>query len=323
MSDAELVAAFRALPTARQEVFLLQVYFNELKETGLDYTTVGGPRYQSYQRGFLAVSLLFPADPATLPAARHGDVLLNGKPLETTNDASITVVAPYGRIAVGTELVDSGGAGGIVTRRGGDIHLMADQNIDLFTSRVFTLQGGDITMWSTNGSITAGAGSSTSVLARPLQYSMSAAGVITLDAFGMQTGAGIGVLDALQDSGARPPSRLDLIAPKGEVNAGDAGIRVVGDINIAAAVVVGAENIKASGAVSGVPKVEAPNIGALASASSLAQAASKEGVGPDAQGRASGPPDLPSIITVEVVGYETPSDGSDQPKKRKRPAQGE
>ena len=105
---------------------------------------------------------------------------------------------------------------------------------------MFTLQGGDILMWTSDGSITAGAGSKTSVFYAPLRYTISADGVLQIDAFGLQTGAGIGVLDALQNAGDRPRSRLDLIAPKGEVNAGDAGIRVVGDLNIAAQVVVAA-----------------------------------------------------------------------------------
>jgi hypothetical protein len=60
-----------------------------------------------------------------------------------------------------------------------------------------------------------------------------------------------------------------------------------------------------------VPKVEGPNIGALTSASQVAQAATKEGAGPEAQPRTA-VADLPSIITVEVVGYET----TDEKKKK-------
>ncbi|MEI6226580.1 MAG: filamentous hemagglutinin family protein, partial [Deltaproteobacteria bacterium] len=302
--DTALVAAFRGLPASRREVFLDRVFFTELRETGIDYNDAAGPRFHSYDRGFLATSLLFPRDPATTPTGGLGSVLLDGKVVETQASGDINVLAPYGRIAVGTELTDPGGRGGIVTRRGGSIRMMADQNIDLFTSRVFTLQGGDILMWTSDGSITAGAGSKTSVFYAPLRYTISADGVLQIDAFGLQTGAGIGVLDALQNAGDRPRSRLDLIAPKGEVNAGDAGIRVVGDLNIAAQVVVGMENIQVSGSSQGVPKVDAPNIGALTSASQVAQASTREGVGPEATARAR-VADLPSLITVEPVGYET------------------
>ncbi len=314
MDPDTLVAAFRALPRTRREHFLLdQVYFAELEKTGIDYNDPAGQRYHSYDRGFRAVSLLFPEGGAPV----NGDVILSGKPLETWAQGDIAVVAPHGRVAVGSELYDTSSGGGIVTRRGGDVRIMADGNIDLFTSRVFTLQGGDITMWTSNGSITAGAGSKTSVLDVPLTYTMSNDAVVTVNVFGLQTGAGIGVLDALQDAGDRTPSRLDLIAPRGEVNAGDAGIRVVGNLNIAAAVVVGMENIQASGASVGVPKVEVPSVGALTTASQLTQAAAKEGVGPPPQAK-NPVAELPSIITVEVVGYETPDTPAQREEEQRR-----
>ncbi|HUJ27247.1 MAG TPA: filamentous hemagglutinin family protein, partial [Myxococcales bacterium] len=308
-----LLAEFHALPPAERDLFLDKVFFSELKQTGIDYNDPTSPRYQSYNRGFKAVSLLFPADPAGAP---EGDVILDAKPVETQSGGDITILAPYGRVAVGADIVPKGvdpSAGGVVTRKGGDIRIMSDQNVDLFTSRVFTLQGGDITMWTSDGSITAGSGSKTSVFQKPLVYDVDDEAVITLDAFGLQTGAGIGVLDALLGEGQRQRSRLDLIAPRGEVNAGDAGIRVVGDLNIAAQVVVGVENIQVSGAAAGVPKVEAPNLGALSTVSQVAQAAAKEGVGPAAQPHTA-VADLPSIITVEVVGYEQ----TDDPKKKKK-----
>jgi Filamentous haemagglutinin family outer membrane protein len=240
--------------------------------------------------------------------------------VETNADAGITILAPYGRVEVGTDATQSNvdySKGGIVTRRGGNIRIMADEDIDLFTSRVFTLQGGDITMWSSNGSITAGTGSKTSVFQVPLSYTMTNDGVVQVNAFGIQTGAGIGVLDALGNASERERSRLDLIAPNGEVNAGDAGIRVVGDLNIAAAVVVGMENIQVSGTSQGVPKVEAPNIGALTTATSLSQAAAKEGVVPQAAPR-NAVADLPSIITVEVVGYETTEPAGDDVQEQRK-----
>lgn len=315
MTDAELKAAFDKLPLPRREVFLDRVYMSELKEAGKEYNDSTSERFHSYDRGNRAVNLLFPAE-ASDP--HRGDVLLNGKMNETQAPADITILAPHGRVAVGSEAVDTSqtNAGGVVTRRGGNIGIMADRNIDLYTSRVFTLQGGDITMWSANGSITAGHGSKTTVSNSPLKYTMKE-GVVTIDAFGLQTGAGIGVLDALGNADQRQKSSMVLVAPRGEVNAGDAGIRVKGDLSIAAQTVVGVENIQVAGASSGVPKVEAPNLGALTSASSLTQAATQEGVGPKSAEAAAAArktlAELPSIITVEVVGYETPDEAA---KKR-------
>jgi filamentous hemagglutinin len=316
---AALRAALDALPQARRRAFLLDaVLFPELQASGQEYNDPASRRFHSYDRGLAALGLLSPApdDPAL-----HGDIILNGKPVETQALAGLTLLAPHGRIAVGSEAVDTSSGGGVVTRRGGDIHLLAQGNVDLYTSRVFTLQGGNILIWSNGGSITAGAGAKTAVRDVPLQYTMSTDGVVTLDVFGLQTGAGIGVLDALQggDSPATR-SRLDLIAPTGEVNAGDAGIRSVGDLNIAAQVVVGSENIQVGGKASGVPHVEAPSVGALTTASQLKTSAATEGVGPDPQAAQRTLAQLPSIITVEVIGYDVIEDDQTLPRKKKKGA---
>jgi hypothetical protein len=253
-------------------------------------------------------------------------VLLGGKPVESQAAAGITILAPYGEIQVGAQSVPARvnpALGGLVTRRGGDLRLMADQNIDLFSSRVFTLEGGDITMWTSNGSITAGSGSKTSVFQVPLSYEMNAAGVVSVNAFGLATGAGIGVLDALDDAAQRRRSRLDLIAPRGEVNAGDSGIRVVGDLNIAAQAVVGLENIQFSGVATGVPRAPVPDVGALTLASQVTQSATQQGLGPASTAAAAEArralAELPSIITVEVVGYETQEagEGTRKPDQRR------
>src|SRR3546814_18255982 len=101
-------------------------------------------------------------------------------------------------------------------------------------------------MWTSNGDITAGVGSKTSVFRPPLVYNITNDGLVSINVFGLQTGAGIGVLDA-GGTGNREESRLDLIAPRGEVNAGDGGIRGVGDLNNAAPPLVGLAQIGRAG----------------------------------------------------------------------------
>jgi len=328
--EAERLARFQALPEKLRTTFLYRTLFTELEQTGIDHNDPESERYQSYQRGYDAISRLFPGSPAGATAKElaelgpyhRGDVILGGKPVESQASGSIAVVAPYGHVEVGSDAVSSASFGGVVTRRGGDVQILSNGNIDLFTSRVFTLQGGDITMWSSHGSVTAGSGAKTSVRNVPLAYTMSDVGVVVVDAFGLQTGSGIGVLDAQQGAGERRPSRLDLIAPEGEIDAGDAGIRVVGDINIAAQVVTGLDNIRVSGASSGVPQVEAPNLGAIATANQVAQSAAQDGVGPGAAAKANPLADLPSIVTVEVVGYETPAEGPGSAEERERKKKG-
>ena len=78
------------------------------------------------------------------------------------------------------------------------------------------------------------------------------------------------------------------------------GIRSSDNVNIAALVVLNASNIVAAGKVTGIPVIEAPNIGALTSASNVAGAATKATEAPNDSG---GKNDHPSIIIVEVLGY--------------------
>jgi len=129
-------------------------------------------------------------------------------------------------------------------------------------------------------------------------------GAVETDLAGLATGGGIGVLETI--AGA-PPSDVDLIAPNGTVNAGDAGIRASGNLNIAAVRVLNASNIQVGGKSSGVPTAAAPNIAGLsaaASAAGSATSATSQAVGQNQNSVAQQTPTLlPSIISVEVVGY--------------------
>ena len=324
LSQSEQLALYQSLPLQSRKAFAQQILFTELKETGLDVTDPGSPRYQNYNRGYDAIRLLFPRDTSQLTRDPGSNILLNNQRIETQAGSDITILAPYGRVDIGGPAITGGAeSGGVVTRLGGSIRILADQNIALFASRVFTLAGGDIIMWSSNGDIAAGVGAKTSVFRPPLSYTVDNNGRVSLNVFGLQTGAGIGVLDAGVNSSRRPRSRLDLIAPRGEVNAGDAGIRVVGDVNIAALRVVGVENIQVTGRSTGVPKVTAPDIASLTETDKVLAAAAQQ-VGPAAQ-PTTRPEDLPSIVTVEVVGYETPKGveepqppSQQEPRRRKR-----
>ena len=94
------------------------------------------------------------------------------------------------------------------------------------------------------------------------------------------------------------PGDLDLIAPFGTVNFGDAGARASGDLYVAALVVLNADNIKVSGDSKGVPKAEAPTV--------TLSVETKDKVAADAVKDASqqnAATAQPSVIIVEVLGY--------------------
>jgi hypothetical protein len=105
-----------------------------------------------------------------------------------------------------------------------------------------------------------------------------------------------------------------LIAPRGTVDAGDAGIRVSGDLFVAALHVANANNIQVQGTTVGVPQQAAVNIGALTNASNAAGAAAAAATD-TARTNRSPNTDLPSIITVEVIGYGG-GDGTQSPDLR-------
>jgi hypothetical protein len=142
----------------------------------------------------------------------------------------------------------------------GAIQGFANQSFEVNQSRILTLEGGDIILWASNGNIDAGKGAKSASGAPPPVIATDANGNLFVDPSNAVSGSGIGQL--LTTPGIKA-GLVNLIAPKGDVNAGDAGIRVAGNLNIAAVQVIGAGNITVVGTATGVPVSEA---GAFASA---------------------------------------------------------
>jgi hypothetical protein len=180
-------------------------------------------------------------------------------------------------------------------------------------SRIMTTFGGDILAWSATGDINAGRGAKTSVIYTPPRRTYDNYGNITLAPDVPSFGAGIATLNPIPEV---PAGNLDLIAPLGTIDAGEAGIRVSGNVNLAALQIVNAANIQVQGTTTGIPTVQAPNInGALAT--SNATAATQQTALPVAPSNNN---DRPSIIIVEVVGYGGPDtpDGEQNGDRRRR-----
>ncbi len=297
---------FDNLPAQTREGFLHQVLLKELQQTGIDYNDDQGPRFQQYTRGYAALNLMFPG---TEDLGRDnplgGDILLQNSLVDSRSGGSITLVAPYGRIGIGNPADPAvPNDAGLLTRRGGNVRLLANGTISLDQSRAFTMQGGDLMMWTSYGDITAGVGAKTNVSNVPLRFLLNKDGLLAVNVFGLQTGAGIGVLDAFEGRDPnRRPSRMDLLAFFGEVNAGDAGIRVVGDINIAALRVVNAANIEVSGDAVGIPDVPVVNVGALTAASSATSAIVNQAAQLAERSRPQVRTDVPAIVNVRFVGF--------------------
>jgi hypothetical protein len=174
------------------------------------------------------------------------------------------------------------------------------------------------------GNIDAGRGAKTAGSAPPPLLTTDASGNTKLDLAGSISGSGIATL---RTSDTQAPSNVVALAPRGIFDAGDAGVRSTGKVQIEAAVVLNANNIAASGGVSGsvavasVASVAAPSAD---TASAATQSAAKQTSAPAAPALA---------LTVDVLGYgdvnaapeedleseETDANGQKKRKSTKKP----
>jgi hypothetical protein len=274
-----------------------------LKGLFVELARIGESALESsdYSEGYALVNKLFGS------AVSTGDLFTRARDIRTGNGGAITIATPGGGVTMASDIFGNPlTPPGIVTEYGGAVSILTDGDVNIGQARIFTLRGGDLTIWSSNGDIAAGNAPKTVVTAPPTRVLIDATSAdIQTDLGGLATGGGIGVLAAVEgvEEGA-----VNLIAPGGTVDAGDAGIRATGDIKIAAAAVVNADNISAGGTSAGVPSsptVAAPNIGGLTSGSSSSAAASSAASQVSQQSKPEEKPveETPSLITVEVLGY--------------------
>jgi hypothetical protein len=331
----------QGLSPAAQSFLLNRIFFDLVRDSGREHTgAASNPGYElpgvaaidttgalnlafaSYQRAYAAIGTFLGGMSAS--PYGHGDFLGGTSTVRTLSGGNITIMSPQGQIEVGLVVPPSGFPGysnpadstyalsfGVVTEKGGDVDLYANGNISVNQSRVFTLEGGDITAISRTGNIDAGKGAKTVQAIQPANVSYDPYGDITITPYGSASGSGIQVLRALP---AAPISNADLVAFQGVVNAGDAGIRVSGNINLAAVAVLNASNIQVGGTATGIPVVNAPNIGAVTTASNTAGA--NQATVPTTT--ASTNNNRPSIIIVEVIGYGGGNGGGNGDQQQQR-----
>ncbi|VWB14867.1 filamentous hemagglutinin outer membrane protein [Burkholderia lata] len=329
---------FQALPSYVQQLFAEKVLFGVLAQVGADFNDPSSPYSGQYARGYQVINTLFPASfgytannlgggsNGANKQVSTGNLDIRSTTIQTQQGGDVTILGPGGQALVGSttappQIVDSTGkvvAGpgtmGILTLEKGNVDIFTDQSVLLAQSRIFTEQGGDMTIWSSNGDINAGKGAKTSADTPAPQYVCDANHYCTVDSRGQVTGAGIATLQSIPGA---PKGTVNLIAPRGTVDAGDAGIRA-GNLNVAALRVVNADNIQVTGKATGVPLVQAVNTGALTAASSAASAAS-QAAQDIAKNNASGVAPRRWTISVQVEGFG--DNGPDGGSKRRRSEQ--
>ncbi|MFL9866766.1 filamentous hemagglutinin family protein [Paraburkholderia fungorum] len=344
LTGSEAWAQFKALPSYVQQQFVEQVFFKILTDVGNDYNNPASRFYQQYARGYQAINTLFPASlgytannlgggaNGANTLVKTGNLDIRSTTIQTQQGGNVTILGPGGEALVGSvsappsivnskgQVLAGPGTQGILTLEKGDVNIFTDESILLAQSRIFTEQGGNMTIWSSNGDINAGKGSKSVADVPPPNYVCDPNHYCTVDARGEVTGAGIATLQTIPGV---PVGDATLVAPRGTVDAGDAGIRVSGNLNIAALHVVNADNIQVQGTSIGVPVGQSVNAGVLTSASSTASAANQ--MAQDlARNNASGGAGRRWVISVEVEGFgdnsnSLDSDDSDDSKKKRKP----
>ena len=283
-----MLARFRELDPDTQRPLLRQILSNEILLGGR--TAAGSPE-RDYSRAFRALETYYPGSNPDLAAGETnpyaGDIRLYFSRAYTLAGGSVSMIAPGGEVNVGLAspptafgIRKAPAELGVVAQGVGDVVSISYGNFQVNESRSIAGDGGNILVWSTQGDIDAGRGAKTAISAPPPQITIDEQGqprVVFPAAF---TGSGI---QTLATTAGREPGDVDLFAPRGVVNAGDAGI-VAGNLTIAATAVLGAGNISVSGSAVGVP-VDTGGLGAsLAGASSSASGASNAGADLAGQG---------------------------------------
>lgn len=260
-----------SLPDAAQRLRVRSMFYQALRDTGRDYNNAASPYAGDYTRGYKTIELLFPGiderDALGRSLRYNGELNLFASRVRTERGGDIEFMVPGGQAVIGlAQLPDAlafydpatGDPGstnqnpvalGMVTVERGAIRGFTREDVLVNQSRILTVGGGDIVLWSSEADIDAGKGKRTVTTVPPPIIKIDSSGNISVELQGVATGSGIG---ALAGQPGVVAGDVDLIAPKGAVNAGEAGIRA-SNLNIAALVVLNAANIQVSGTTAGAP----------------------------------------------------------------------
>jgi hypothetical protein len=271
LTPADAAAAYETLPEEQQHEFLLKILFQEIQAAATLAAKNG--RASDYSGGYAAIDALYPG--AGKDNNYAGDLKLFFSRIHTVDGGDINMMVPGGLVNAGLAVAFAGAKPaselGIVAQREGNINGFVNDNFMVNQSRVFALDGGNITLWSSNGNIDAGRGSKASLAVPPPIITFDEQGNLKVEVPPAVSGSGI----RTAASTVTRPGDVTLAAPRGVVDAGEAGIGG-SNITIAATAVLGASNIDVGGSSTGVPSTSVSVPVASPGAASAAASASNQ-----------------------------------------------
>jgi filamentous hemagglutinin len=175
------VADLAGLTEEQKSIVGLEIFFRRLRDAGRNYSTNG-----NYDTGLGAVATLFPGKTNT------GSIFSRARDLRTSSNGSITLGVAGGGITMASDIFGNPlTPPGIVTEFGGGVSIFTDRSLDIGQARIFTLRGGDVLIWSTNGNIAAGTAPKTVVTAPPTRVSIDVTSAdVKIELGGLATGGG-------------------------------------------------------------------------------------------------------------------------------------
>jgi filamentous hemagglutinin family protein len=316
-------------------------FFTSLQDNGTDYATLQAEGETAQAQAVIAQTRSSVIVPFLAGANQGEDITMTSSQISTVGGGSLSVIAT-GTLNVGTATIGSPLSKntpaktqtGLLTETGGAINVFTVGDVNVNESRVMTFEGGDVTIWSDRGNINAGKGSRTAISTSKPRWISLGNGVWELLFQPPSVGSGIRALTYAPNAYTQAPPEgiINLFAPQGVIDAGEAGISG-SKVVLGAVTVLNAQNISFSAGSVGVPTAsQTVSLGALTGVTNLGEkTALSEDTGAlaSSQGRvaaasASAIEDLVKWVDVKVIGYDLSlgvaggpdSDSSDDGKDR-------
>ena len=305
LSVDEAMQQFLALNTTKQAPLVYDMFSKEMVFAIKDYVQTANTA-----RGDAVIGGLFPSQ-----NLYGGNISMYQSQIVTARDGNISLLLPGGVLNAGVaaDPLNLPHGIGIITERGGYINVYADKGFEVNQSKVKTLFGGDLIAWVNNGDIDAGRGSKTAVSIPERIVNVDNNGNVVVEVKGVASGSGLATEtydpDGPNGDQKAPKSgTVYLAAPRGALDAGEAGVSSGGDLFVGAQVINNATNISAAGSSAGVPASDTGSLaGAALSATNTSAGASNaltENIANQMSNQNVAPKELPPIVTVKTIRLE-------------------